>query len=101
MLEDYKEYLNKNLDVLKFIEDNNIRNDIMKADLEAQELSNTEGKQFLHSYRYSKVYDVLNNHNVGKENVFKIVGLLENSFNKDLNDLINDTLINKDEMEII
>lgn len=96
MLEDYKDYLDKNLDVLKFIEDNNIKNDIIKADLEAQDLSNLEGKQFLHSYRYSKVYDVLNDHKIGRENVFKIVELLENPYNKKLNDLIDDSLFDKD-----
>lgn len=96
MLEDYKEYLDKNLDVLKFIEDNNIKNDIMKANLDAQELSNLDGKQYLHSYRYSKVYDVLNEYKVGREKVFKIVELLENPYNKELNDLIDDSLFDKD-----
>lgn len=91
-MKNYEDYLNENIEVLNFIKENNIVEEIKNADNEAKSLANMEGQQFLHSYRYSKVYDLLMDNNLGRDNVFKIVNLLENKYSKDIYELIDDSL---------
>lgn len=87
----YEEFLKKNENIINFIKNNNIENEIYMANQEAEELASIEGKNYLHSYRFSKVFDVLKNNNLSRENnISQILGLLENSFNKNINELIKD-----------
>lgn len=51
---EYNDYLLQNKDIINYIISNNIEDQIYDANKEALDLSNMDGKQFLHSYRYSK-----------------------------------------------
>ena len=95
---DYSDYLDDNREILNYIVANNIEDYIISANDEAINLANIEGKQFLHSYRYSKIYDMLNENKLDKSKVFKIVGLLENSYEKSISELVND--FNANDMEL-
>ena len=55
---DYNNYLKENYNILKMIDENNIKDEIIDANENAIELSKMENNRFLHSYRYSKIYDV-------------------------------------------
>ena len=87
---EYNDYLLQNKDIINYIISNNIEDQIYDANKEALDLSNMEGKQFLHSYRYSKIYDVLTENNLDKSKVFKIVELIENNYNKDITEIVDD-----------
>lgn len=87
---EYNDYLLQNKDIINYIISNNIEDQIYDANKEALDLSNMEGKQFLHSYRYSKIYDVLTENNLDKSKVFKIVELIENDYNKDIIEIVDD-----------
>ena len=97
-MKNYDDYLYDNREVLNYIIANNIEDNIMEANEEAINLANMEGQQFLHSYRYSKVYDMLNENKLDRSKVFKIVGLLENTFDKKITDLVNDFYSNDMEL---
>lgn len=97
-MKNYDDYLYDNREVLNYIIANNIEDNIMDANEEAINLANMEGQQFLHSYRYSKVYDMLNENKLDRSKVFKIVGLLENTFDKKITDLVNDFYSNDMEL---
>lgn len=97
-MKNYDDYLYENREVLNYIIANNIEDNIMDANEEAINLANMEGQQFLHSYRYSKVYDMLNENKLDRSKVFKIVGLLENTFDKKITDLVNDFYSNDMEL---
>lgn len=97
-MKNYDDYLYENREVLNYIIANNIEDNIMEANEEAINLANMEGQQFLHSYRYSKVYDMLNKNKLDRSKVFKIVGLLENTFDKKITDLVNDFYSNDMEL---
>lgn len=97
-MKNYDDYLYENREVLNYIIANNIEDNIMEANEEAINLANMEGQQFLHSYRYSKVYDMLNENKLDRSKVFKIVGLLENTFDKKITDLVNDFYSNDMEL---
>jgi len=94
----YDDFLYENREILNYIIANNIEDNIMEANEKAISFANDEGKQFLHSYRYSKVYDMLNENNLDRSKVFKIVNLLENNYDKNIKDLVNDFYSN--DMEI-
>lgn len=87
---EYNDYLLQNKDIINYIISNNIEDQIYDANKEALDLSNMEGKQFLHSYRYSKIYDVLTENNLDKSKVFKIVELIENNYNKNITEIVDD-----------
>lgn len=87
---EYNDYLLQNKDIINYIISNNIEDQIYDANKVALDLSNMEGKQFLHSYRYSKIYDVLAKNNLDKSKVFKIVELIENNYNKDITEIVDD-----------
>lgn len=97
-MKEYDDFLYENREVLNYIIANDIEEDIMVANDEAISFANCEGKQFLHSYRYSKVYDMLDANKLDKSKVFKIVNLLENTYDKNIKDLVNDFYSN--DMEI-
>jgi len=97
-MKNYDDYLYENREVLNYIIANNIEDNIIDANEEAINLANMEGQQFLHSYRYSKVYDMLNENKLDRSKVFKIVGLLENTFDKKITDLVNDFYSNDMEL---
>lgn len=97
-MKNYDDYLYENREVLNYIIANNIEDNIMEANEEAINLANMEEQQFLHSYRYSKVYDMLNENKLDRSKVFKIVGLLENTFDKKITDLVNDFYSNDMEL---
>ena len=69
MLKEYNEYLDKNKETIKFIEENNLLEDINEADLRSIELANLEGNQYLHSYRYSRIYDVIKEKKINIESI--------------------------------
>ena len=94
-MEIYKTFLENNEDTLNFIKNNDIGEEIYKANLEAEELGCIEGKNYLHSYRFSKVFDVLKANNLSRENISNILTLLENPFNKKIDEMLEDfTAIN-------
>ena len=55
-------------------------------------MADKEGQEFLHSYRFSKVYDIVMENNLDRENIFQILNLLENPFNKNIDELLQDFL---------
>ena len=89
---DYNNYLKENYNILKMIDENNIKDEIIDANENAIELSKMENNRFLHSYRYSKIYDVLSNNNLNTRETTKIVELLENKYDKSIDTLLNDYL---------
>ena len=97
-MKDYEEFLKKNEYIINFIKNNNIENKIKDANEEAEKLASKEGKNYLHSYRFSKIYDVLKENNLKRENnVSSILELIENPFNKNINEILNDFFtINKE-----
>lgn len=99
MQNDYKEFLSENKEMLEYIKDNNLVDLIEEADSTAKSVAAIEGSQFLHSYRYSQVYDILNCNGLEKgKKAIKITNLLENSYNKSIKELISDSFDNS--MEI-
>lgn len=93
-MKDYNEYLNENAEIINYIKDNNLEEDINEANNEAIQISNFEGKQYLHSYRYSTIYDMLKEKNITTMRVgsaaVAITNLLENPYKKEINALVND-----------
>lgn len=105
MLE-YNVFLEENAKFINFINKNNLIENIENANNEAIESSNWEDGKFLHSYRYSKVYDVIKESvsDISLEErgnlVTNIVNLLENPFNKKIEELVKDLLTNENGLEI-
>lgn len=95
---EYEEYLKDNMDIIKFIKENRLEKEIVCADEEAKELIGNENK-YLHSYRFSKIYDVISNRKLDKLNVFKILKIIENPFNKNIDELLEDGFSQIEEME--
>jgi len=101
MLKDYNEYLEENREILKFIKENKLVDAIYDADDEACEYADDFGNQYLHSYRYSKIYDAIKSNNIDIERLeigryaLKIVELLETKCGKNLDDLIEDCFPNE------
>lgn len=92
-MENYWDFIVNNTEVLDYIEKNNILKDLVDANMEATTLARNEGWNYLHSYRYSKIYDVLNENKLDKLYTSKILNLMETSYknyNKSLEDLVND-----------
>ena len=89
-MENYREFLENHKEILNFIIDNNLNKKIYKANLEAKKLANGGSKNFLHSYRWAKIYDVIKENNLNKENISSILDLLENPFNKNIDGLLKD-----------
>ena len=87
---EYKDYLNDNLVIIKYICDNDLVDLINEAVIDAKKLSDIEGKQVRHSYYFSKIYDILDDKNLDKLKTSSIVNLIENKFEKNLDDLVND-----------
>ena len=103
-MEEYDDFIKENSEILSFIDKNDLVLKLDFADEEAKQKSEMEGGRYLHSYRYSSIYDAL------KENVninsleygrkaIAIVRLLENKYNKTISELIKDSISKKD-MEI-
>lgn len=103
---DYNKYLEDKKEILKFIKDNKLIDAIYNADDEACEYADNFGNQYLHSYRYSKIYDAIKSNNIDIERIeigryaLKIVELLETKCGKNLEDLIEDCFPNENDMEI-
>lgn len=104
MMQDYNEYLNDNAEILKFIRDYSLTEKINCADMEAKSRASIEGKQFLHSYRYSFIYDAIREKKIDSIRVgskaIEIVNLLENPYSKDIEELVCDSYANDNSMEI-
>ena len=103
-MSNYNEYLNEKSEVFKFIRDNNLEDKVICADLEARNRARIEGKQFLHSYRYSFIYDYVREKNIEPVKVssktLEIVSLLENPYDKDISELLRDGYELDNAMEI-
>ena len=83
-MEDYRIFLNNNEKIFNFIIDNDLEKILYQANMEAKNMADKEGQEFLHSYRFSKVYDIVMENNLDRENIFQILNLLENPFNKNI-----------------
>ncbi len=97
MENNYKDFLEENREILEYIKNNDLIDLIEEADSTAKKYADVEGHQFLHSYRYSQVYDILNCDNKGTKAI-AITKLLENSYDKNINELVNDYFDNTMEM---
>ena len=91
-MEDYRIFLNNNEKIFNFIIDNDLEKILYQANMEAKNMADKEGQEFLHSYRFSKVYDIVMENNLDRENIFQILNLLENPFNKNIDELLQDFL---------
>ena len=100
MINDYNDYLKDNLGIIKFIYDNDLINELEAGIVEANNIVNREGKQFRHSYYFSKIYDILNNNNLDKLKTSSIVNLVENSFNKTIRELVDDYKLYLNEVQL-
>ncbi len=90
MENNYKDFLEENREILEYIKNNDLIDLIEEADSTAKKYADVEGHQFLHSYRYSQVYDILNCDNKGTKAI-AITKLLENSYDKNVSELVNDS----------
>ena len=90
MENNYKDFLEENREILEYIKNNDLIDLIEEADSTAKKYADVEGPQFLHSYRYSQVYDILNCDNKGTKAI-AITKLLENSYDKNVSELVNDS----------
>lgn len=97
MKSNYKVFLDENKEILEYIKDNDLMDLIEEADSTAKGYADAEGPQFLHSYRYSQVYDILNCDNRGTKAI-AITKLLENSYDKNISELVNDSFDSTMEM---
>lgn len=105
MPNEYTSFIEENKEILKFINKHNLKDKIKIADDEAKKYSLLEGNQYLHSYRYSKIYDLINdkfNNNLPNKSkyIFKIIDLLENKFNKNIDTIIKDYILNNNTYNI-
>lgn len=94
----YSDFLEENKEILEYIKENDLLKLIEEADATAKRYADAEGLQYLHSYRYSQVYDILNCENKGIKAI-SITKLLENSYDKKISELVNDILDNSSELE--
>lgn len=100
-MKDYTKYLEENKEILRFIKENKLLDDINEADNQACEYADDFGNQYLHADRYSKIYDVIRDKNINIERIeigryaLKIVELLETKCGKYLEDMINDCFPNE------
>lgn len=99
MESNYKDFLEENKEILEYIKNNDLVDLIDEADSTAKKYADLEGPQFLHSYRYSQVYDILtcDGYEKGRKAI-AITKLLENSYDKKIDELVNDSFDNSMEM---
>lgn len=90
MMSNYKDYIDSNVGIIKFIYYNDLMDQIQNAVNEANEISNMEVKQFRHSYYFSKIYNILDHNNLDKLKTSSIVNIIENPYNKRIDEIIND-----------
>ena len=99
-MEGYDNFINENSEILDFIAKNDLIKEIEFADAEANLMSRREGNKYLHSYRYSTIYNSLKK-NVDIENLeygrkaIAIVRLLENEYNKSISEMVEDNTAKK------
>ena len=100
-MKEYDSFIDENSDILEFIVENDLTKKLDFADADAKLKSRRDGNMYLHSYRYSTVYNTLkkNIHIEGFEygkTAIAIVGLLENEYDKTISDLVEDSIYKKD-----
>lgn len=93
MKKDYEEFLKENKEIIEYIKDNDLTNLIEEADSKAKEFAEMDGS--LHSYRYSQLYDILECNGIERgKKAIEITKLLENPYNKSINELVDDSYDN-------
>ena len=84
-----KKIIKPNKQKIEYIKHNDITKLIEEADSKAKEFAEMDGS--LHSYRYSQLYDILECNGIERgKKAIEITKLLENPYNKSINELVDD-----------